>query len=174
MKEDSLRIVEDFRWMLPPTEGGSPWALWAGLAITAIIVVALSYIILRKRRILPSQRPAPAPHENALRALEGLSGLLREGEELEFVKQVSAVVRGYIQDRFGLRAPHRSTEEFLREASGRTELGKLDQELLRDFLSECDKVKFARHRIGLSQMTALREAAMRFVQGTVPPPTGRP
>jgi len=174
MKEDSLRIVEDLRWMLPPDEGGSPSALWIGLAVTAFIVIALTLLILRKRHIAPLHRPAPAPHEGAFRALEGLSALLREGQEREFVTQVSAIVRGYIQDRFGLRAPHRSTEEFLREASGSTVLGAHDQELLRDFLSECDKVKFARRRMALPQMTALREAALRFVRGTIPPPAVKP
>lgn len=174
MKEDSLRIVEDFRWILPPDEGGSPWALWIGLLVTALIVITLTWLILRKRHIAPLQRLAPAPHETALRALEDLSALLQEGQEREFVNQVSSVVRAYIQERFGLRAPHRSTEEFLREAAESTVLSAHDQELLRDFLCECDKVKFARRRIALPQMTALREAALRFVQGTIPPPSGKP
>ncbi len=170
MNEDRLRIAEDFRWMLPPHEGGPSWALWIGLAAVIAVAAIVAFIILKKRHILPGYRPAPAPHEIALRALQELASLLREGQDLEFVNKVSAVVRTYIQEHFGLRAPHRSTEEFLREASESTELGSRDQELLRDFLGECDKVKFARRRIALPQMTALRESALRFVRGTIPPP----
>ena len=170
MKEDPLRIAEDFHWLFPPEESPAAWWLWLALGCIVFFLGIAALFLLRHRQTLLPFLKTPLPHEKALRALQELSRHLREDHHLEFARQVSQIVRVYIQERFGLRAPHRSTEEFLREASARQELGQHDQELLREFLGECDKVKFARRQLAFSQMQALHQSAHRFVQGTIERP----
>lgn len=168
MNEQTSRIVEDFRWLPPVRESAfGPWA-WVGVIILLLAVAAAVVFVLRRKNVpLPFLAP-PLPHETALRELRELSGLLREGMDQEFVRRVSRVLRVYIQERFGIRAPHRSTEEFLHEARQSEALDDDQRRLLQGFLAQCDLVKFARHRVVLSEMQALFHAAREFVEGTIP------
>jgi hypothetical protein len=75
-------------------------------------------------------------------------------------------VRRYLEGQFGLRAPERTTEEFLYEVSGDGSLSPQHKELLGRFLQESDLVKFARHRPGKDDMDRVFGAAEEFVQET--------
>ena len=61
----------------------------------------------------------------------------------EFTAEVSDILRYYIEDRFGLRAPERTTEEFLVEAGAGLPVGAEQKDILKAFLVHCDLVKFA-------------------------------
>jgi hypothetical protein len=54
-------------------------------------------------------------------------------------------VRRFLEDRFGLHAPELTTDEFLEVAAGSPDLTAADRRFLRDFLTNADRVKFARH-----------------------------
>ena len=92
---------------------------------------------------MPVEVPVPA-HVKALRAL----GQLREpaaDEEVEpFYVAVSQILRVYLEERFGLHAPTRSTEEFLAELEAGDSLALAHRQSLGNFLQQCDLVKFAR------------------------------
>lgn len=167
MNDKSPAIVEDLRWLTPAQEQG--WALWLVLGFVLLALAAVAFFWLRRRKEagLTFRKP-PEPHEKALKALRELEGLIQEDHEIEFVNRVSLVVREYIQDRFSLRAPHRSTEEFLVEARHSEKLGESDQQLLAQFLAQCDLVKFARQRVLVEGMRGLYTAAQRFIEGTIP------
>ena len=60
-----------------------------------------------------------------------------------FFVELSSIVRQYLEDRFELRAPELTTEEFLEQMSGSPDLSSDHQPLLRQFLSRADLVKFA-------------------------------
>ncbi len=98
----------------------------------------------------------------------GFARSLSEENQLEFIVAVSQVVREYIQARFGVRAPHRSSKEFLEEAHASEPLLRDHRESLGGFLSQCDLVKFAQRRVVLVQMGELLECARRFVESTIP------
>lgn len=125
---------------------GTMFYLLIGLAIL-LAGLAIYYLTkVRQRKITPAPPPLP-PHVKAWRQLDKLlnSNLLERGEIKKFHQQVSDILRHYIEERFALKAPERTTEEFL------VELGKTDvlrsehKSLLHDFLTHCDLVKFARH-----------------------------
>lgn len=162
------RIVEDFRWLDPPSDAGLPLWLWVTAGGVLAALLAVTFFYLRRRKTGRPFLAPPAPHEIALRALRELSGLMKEDRDLEFTRQASGILRVYIQDRFGLRAPHRSTEEFLLEARQSALLSEDHQRLLAKFLAQCDLVKFARRRVGMAEMQTLLLSARAFVEGTVP------
>ena len=54
-----------------------------------------------------------------------------------------SIIRRYLEDRFELRAPELTTEEFLTVAGTPVLLSHEHQKLLRDFLRQADLVKFA-------------------------------
>ncbi|MFA7345259.1 MAG: hypothetical protein WC003_13225 [Terrimicrobiaceae bacterium] len=161
-------ILENFRWLHAPGAGWG-WGVWAFiLAGSAALAGSAWYLVRRKKLGLLSF--APPPHQTALRALGELRQRLSEDDQMEFVVGVSQIVRVYIQERFGVRAPHRSTAEFLREAHAGEPVLQEHHELLGGFLCQCDLVKFARRHVVLKQMEALLDSAERFVEGTIPQP----
>ena len=61
----------------------------------------------------------------------------------KFFVELSGIVRRYLEDRFELRAPELTTEEFLAAVSDSPDLSLAHQRLLREFLRQADLVKFA-------------------------------
>ena len=61
----------------------------------------------------------------------------------KFFVELSGIVRRYLEDRFELRAPELTTEEFLAAVSASPDLSLAHQRLLREFLRQADLVKFA-------------------------------
>ncbi|CAN5616037.1 hypothetical protein BH09VER1_BH09VER1_22240 [soil metagenome] len=175
MKDQTPDIVDDLHWILPTKELLiNPWMLAGGILVLLLTAALLIWLIRRKKKTGTIFTP-PAPHEKALKALRGLASMISEENDLVFIIRVSQIVREYIQERFALRAPHRSTEEFLSEARSSNLLASEHQELLRVFLAQCDLVKFAQHRAVVGQMKELHQSAQRFVEGTIPaPPASQP
>ncbi|MFH0952768.1 MAG: hypothetical protein V1873_00395 [Verrucomicrobiota bacterium] len=143
--------------------------LVATLALVAGLLVAR---FLRKPRTILQYPPPPPPHEVARRALRTLlaKGWIGAGNLDPFYVELSGIIRTYLENRFGLRAPERTTEEFIREAASSRLLVPEHQLLARDFLEQCDLVKFARHRPAQAEMRAAYDSAERLVNETIPQP----
>jgi hypothetical protein len=130
-----------------------------------LILALILWKLFRKKK-LPFQSPAIAPDVSAREGLAASRRLLDEGLHREFVIEVSRVLRIYIEDRFALRAPHLSTEEFLFEAEQSDRLTDDWQKSLGDFLFQCDRVKFALAHLETPRMEALYSTAERFINQT--------
>lgn len=114
--------------------------------------------------------PAPiAPPDPAVVA-RGRIEAAREwiGEPRRYAGEVSDAVRHYLEDRFGLRAPERTTEEFLLDLSRRPTLDPRHQGPLAAFLEQCDLVKFAGWRPGAHELDGLEAAAIWVVDEASP------
>ena len=88
-------------------------------------------------------------------------------EELDdkiFVITVSDVLRRYIEAAFSIRAPERTTEEFLEEASQHEDLKGDFADRLDEFLSIVDLVKFARMPLASNKREELHGSAVNFVE----------
>lgn len=164
------------RWPAPRRDWRTPAAAAALLALAAATaIVAVRRLRGRRRGAAassPSLPPPPAaPHETALAALAALRGRVPAATEAmePFYRELSAVARRYLEERFGLRAPERTTEEFIREATDSGAIAPAHRERLHAFLEQCDLVKFARHRPASRDAAAALEAAERFVRETRPP-----
>jgi len=164
--EPELRDIRP-PWQLP--FDWRPYALLAGvLAVIGAIAAAFYYFVQRPRRqpIIP---PRPA-HEIALDGLQRLRGqkLVEAGRFEEYYVALSALVRRYLEDGFGLRAPEMTTEEFLLAASSDRRLAANHRRTLAEFLSQADLVKFARYQPGIDDAEGAYQAARRFVEETRP------
>ena len=107
-------------------------------------------------------------YDRALARLQRLErrGLPKSADLDGWYVELSDIVRRYIEGRFGLRAPERTTEEFLLEAGRSAELGAPHRELLSAFLERCDRVKFARYSPGDGESRDALDVARRFLQET--------
>jgi hypothetical protein len=121
-----------------------------GSLVCVALLVLLWWWLRRPRRgpPLPVEVAVPA-HVKALRALARLRQAApahdaRDAVVDAFYVEVSQVLRVYLEERFGLHAPLRSTEEFLAELEQDAALRPEHRQRLRGFLQQCDLVKFAR------------------------------
>ena len=96
--------------------------------------------------------------------------LVAQGAVEEHYVLVSSCVRRYVEDRFGLRAPEMTTEEFLEAVRNSPALERSDRVLLESFMAECDLVKFARHVPPATEAEAAITTAEAFVRETAPRP----
>ncbi len=186
-KDDSGATISDIA--APLAKPFNPWLL-GGLGLAGCLALALILYVIRKRqrRVVPPPPPLP-PHLLAYEALNRLlaTDLLANSQIKDFYEALSAILRHYIEQRFGLHAPEQTTEEFLAElrrgfspsptsAGGSTVvlngspsvISTAHTLLLRDFLSHCDLVKFARHTPARSEAEESVERCRRFVRETEP------
>ena len=136
---------------------------WWWLALVAGVLLLVTVIVWWWKRRQPKTEAKravslPTPLEIALAALQRLREMNLPVEE--FYTRLADIVRQFIEGRYGLRAPERTTEEFLAEAH----LPERHMALLRTFLVEADLVKFARHRPGKDDMARAFAAAENFVR----------
>lgn len=156
-----------------PLERERVWLWWtAGGAGVALAVILVSWWLLRRAR--KAAVPAPlSPHEWAFFALQRLQEdrLIEAGRVQEFYFRLSGIVREYIERRFGLMAPERTTPEFLAEVRTNAVLSREHQRLLTDFLQAADMVKFARYEPAPSEVEDSLTTARAFVDQTTSVPS---
>ncbi|MDD4857832.1 MAG: hypothetical protein PHD74_06970 [Candidatus Krumholzibacteria bacterium] len=116
------------------------------IVVGCVAGAAAAFLIFWKRRRIKEKIVPKLPaHEIAYRKLEALLArkLVEQKLYREFTAEVSDILRAYIEDRFGLKAPERTTEEFLVEVSPALPVDAQKKDILRSFLVHCDLVKFA-------------------------------
>lgn len=126
--------------------GDRRWLYLAAGLIGAAVVAGGGVIFWRRRKNGPAAILARIPaHELAYRELERLLAdkLIEQGQMKLFYIRISDILRHYIENRFALHAPERTTEEFLAELQRSTALASDHKVLLKEFLLHCDLVKFA-------------------------------
>ena len=148
-------------------------ALAALLAILGFIFKSLS-----KEKESPQASPKKPAHEIAYEQLEDLSkkDLIRQGRLKEYYSEISDIIRRYLENRFLLKAPEMTTEEFLLyvrdyaslPASPAADAADISQHknLLKEFLSSCDLVKFAKYTPSLEEIEGIVLSARKFVDAT--------
>jgi hypothetical protein len=84
----------------------------------------------------------------------------------EYYFALSTILRHYIEDRFGLRAPEQTTEEFLQSLHSSGTFVQRYQDVLARFLRECDLVKFANHTATATDAARAHDCAVQFIEET--------
>ncbi len=166
-KKEDLKLHE----IKPPVEIPGSDVLWIWIGVAVIAVAAVMVIIVLRRRVRSNQSNVDAhlpAHAIAFGELEELAGdrLPEKGEVKIFYQRISDILRRYIENRFGLRAPEQTTEEFLVGLDAETTLDKSFKPLLRKFLVQCDLVKFAEHRPDREDIDKTFENCRAFIEKT--------
>jgi hypothetical protein len=145
----------------------SYWWVWV-LCAAGIIAAAGFWVHLRRRRIKELVRIFKPAHEIAYGRLRALvkQDLIKAGKIKEFYERISDILRHYIEHRFNLRAPERTTEEFLAELPSAGVLAQPEQERLGEFLRHCDLVKFAKYNPTAEQIQKTFDLVKDFVETT--------
>jgi hypothetical protein len=166
----------DIRDIAPPISFSKPfrwkiWALWIGipLSVLALIACFVRWWVGRVERVMEDKRSA---WEIALDDVENLKSkhLLEAHQFREHYYALSDILRNYIERRFGLMAPERTTEEFIKLIRTQSVFSEEHQRLLVHFLQECDLVKFAKATPEFTQtdLGSGVERVLRFLRETIP------
>ncbi len=152
--------------MPPPALAPLWWSLGGGLFILSAALLAVR---AWRRRAAPVAAALTIPaHEIAYAELKELvaQDLVGQGLLKPFYQRVSDILRRYIENRFGLHAPERTTEEFLHELQLAESLDKEQKRLLEAFLTHCDLVKFAAHEPSAENIQNTFDTCRDFIEQT--------
>ncbi|MFH1691126.1 MAG: hypothetical protein ABIC68_00940 [Candidatus Omnitrophota bacterium] len=106
----------------------------------------------------------------ALRRLKELKDrdFIGRGLVKEFYFHLSLIARQYLEDRFSLRAPEMTTEEFLIHLKDSEFLSVEHKMLLREFLFNCDLVKFAKYSPTAKEIDQALMSTVNLIEQTKP------
>lgn len=142
---------------LPPLT----WKLAGQLALLLAAVAGLAVLAWKSGKLVfrKVREHYMSPIERARAELDRLIGanLPQKGRYKDFYVELTMVVRRYIQRKYGVKAPHLTTEEFLRSAK---EVCAKAGEQLKDFLESADMVKFA----GVAATIAMTDDATKYAR----------
>jgi hypothetical protein len=168
----------------PPSEGSAPrfeelpgplagiaippersYAAWIGVGAGGATALGVLLFWWRRRQRRAASLPPPDPREEARTALQALRGSgLVEGELFgELYYRLTLIVRTYLERATGLKAPERTTEEFLREIEEHPAYPASAKQELRAFLSAADPVKYAAQRPDAKSIEHSLEAAQHLI-----------
>jgi hypothetical protein len=140
-----------------------PWRLLIGsLALVAILWFGRKLLRRFFERI---SLVKVDPKDKALNALRKLSqeNLPKKGFVEPFYIRLTAIVRIYVEETFGIHAPEQTTEEFLTSAHEIHLFDSATEDSLETFLQKADMVKFARSTATVEECSKAFSAAQTLV-----------
>ncbi|HHT9144949.1 MAG: hypothetical protein Q7J76_00270 [Candidatus Brocadiaceae bacterium] len=169
-------ISGDIKDILPPVDVPTSFKrliVWISVGLGALllsgVIYGLVYKLKKRSKIREQQFIRRTPQEIAYGLLERLSkeDLIGKGLVKEYYYRITNILRHYIEDRFGLLAPERTTEEFLTEMAHTNKLDDIHKILIREFLERCDMVKYAKYGPSNFEIKETYDAAKRFIDETI-------
>ncbi len=136
--------------------------LWL-LLIPCLLLTAFVWWFRRGSRA--SVEPIYSPREIAEAALRELdrSGI-SETDTKRFYVELTGIVRRYLEQTTGVRAPELTTDEFLRDIGDNHAFRDKQREGLQQFLRSADLVKFAGHQPTTDDIQGAIRRARRFIE----------
>ena len=160
--------IEDIEDVIEVPKKASYWWVWLLIVISLMGAGTGLWLYLRRKRVKELIRLFKPAHELAYERLRALikEDLVTAGKTKEFYERISNILRHYIEHRFSLKAPERTTEEFLVELAHTDVLAASDKERLGEFLQHCDLVKFAKHNPTTEQIQKTFDLVKDFIERT--------
>lgn len=143
----------------------SKWWSWHWLWLLIPLAAAAGYYLFRKlyRRMI-----VVTPWDAALREIGKLSKKVRKKEYTpeKGMGILCDTLRNYLEVRFALPAPRRTTQEFLKEFQLPADVPEAEQNFFKRFLAAADLIKFAGMRADAAAFAQAAENAEKLVRAT--------
>jgi len=138
------------------------WIIFIGVFILLMIIAKKIYKRINTKHLC---RPHTSPQERALEAISKLQKKeLPNREQFEqYYVELTNIIRTYIEEQYLLKAPEKTTEEFLFDVRRHPTFIPSTQEYLSTFLSYADLVKFARLNPLIEECSKAVDAAIKFI-----------
>ncbi|VAX37267.1 hypothetical protein MNBD_UNCLBAC01-393 [hydrothermal vent metagenome] len=129
--------------------------------------IAFFYFRNKKKSKIPViQKEIKLPRQIALEQLSKLhqQNLPAQEKFNLFYSKLSNVVRCFFEGQFQIKAPEMTTEEFLLYLKSSSKLSAEQKDLLKDFLTSCDMVKFAKYAPNINESEESFQLARKIVE----------
>jgi hypothetical protein len=163
----------DIRDIKPPLEPPKSFTRLIILVIIVVLAIGISvflYYYFKRRKegkaLLPRRQKPPRPaHEIALEDLQKLleSDLLSTGRVKQYYIELSEIIRIYIENRFYIVSLEMTTDQLLGEME-KENLTPDYIETVKEFLINCDLVKFAKYIPTEKENAETTQSAFNFVE----------
>ncbi len=163
-------VEEKLRDIKPPVEIPD-YLFWLWIFLGLLAVASIVFFLWKfwlKKKFAPVPLPPIPPHVRARNRLKDALRFIAEPKP--FTVAISDAIRFFLEEHFELRAPERTTEEFLYELQTSTLLNDPQKRSLGEFLSGCDLIKFAQYDPTQMELEDLHTSAMRIIDETEPKP----
>jgi hypothetical protein len=143
---DGAPSLANLEPMLPPRSVPQNFAIgWLIASVLVVLLAIVGVVALRRRKRRPVEPRRQTPEEIAQAALALLLAENLPGRGLikEFYLRLTGIVRQYVEDTTGIRAPEQTTEEFLRDMRSREAFPPERSARLAEFLEAADLIKYA-------------------------------
>lgn len=169
--DEGASDIRDIRPPVPLKKNYFRLYIIIAIAFGALGIVGGIVLFLYRRKHRKRIEFVPEPlsaHEIAYGELENLKalGLTTKGRIKEYYYRLSNIVRHYIENRFRLMAPERTTEEFLAEMITTHKLEQRHKQLISNFLEHCDLVKYAKYGPDNQEIEEAFDSAEKLVDET--------
>ena len=133
------------------------------IAIIAILLLlaVLAYFFWPTAR--PKVTPVPLPREIARLRLNDVRAAADSATPYDTAIGLSAIVRAFVEQQYGLKSVSRTTQEFLVELASTNCLNSVQKSSLQRFLSTADQIKFA-HASPSQERSNLLEQATSLIE----------
>ncbi|HEU0004712.1 MAG TPA: BatD family protein [Terriglobia bacterium] len=141
--------------------------LLAALASAAYLVYRLvQYFKRRKRAPIPKPGRVRSAEEIAREAIERLLArkLVEQGHLKQFYLELSEIIKRFLGSKLGVHSLERTTEEFTRDLRA-VSVPSAEYRMIREFLEDCDLVKFAKYRPGAEEVEQIIARARAMIDG---------
>ncbi len=161
--------IRDIKGLILPAYDFLPLMLTVAVIGILLFLMWLGFKIKNRFR-----DPEPLPAEMIDYLKESLRKL-DELEEKDYISrreydrlhvELSAVMRYFIENRFGLKALEQTTEEFIREIRYSPHFSSEQQSILQQFLELADLVKFATYDPGSNASREAMKTVRYFIEST--------
>jgi len=145
--------------------------MWGGILCGFVLLSGIAFVVIIRIRTKTGDGMAANKIPAHLLAFDELNALVSEnlvekGDIKAFYQKISDIVRRYIENRFNIKAPEQTTEEFLTGIQTRDDFNDTYKALLKNFLTHCDLVKFARHQPETEDIQNTFDSSKEFILGT--------
>lgn len=145
-----------------PMEQMSNWTWIVGVLGGIVVLGLLGWWFMSRPRRAKPEEPAYVWAQRHLDALER-KGLPAAGKVQSFFYELTDIGRAFIERRYDLDAPDRTTKEFIAEAQRHPELNPDHATLLGQLLKAADMVKFAGDRPHIAECDRALGLVRNFV-----------
>lgn len=137
----------------------------AALASAAYLIYRLIQRLKQRKATAPPIRPdTRTPEEIAREAIRHLLSrkLIESGNLKEFYLELSEILKRFLGVKLGIPSLERTTEEFTSDLRA-TAIPAGHYRMIRQFLEECDLVKFAKYRPGEEEIRQIIERSWEII-----------
>jgi hypothetical protein len=141
----------------------------AALGSAAYLIYRLVQHLKHRRRALPAisqdRRTAEEIARQAIRQLLARK-LIEQGYLKEFYLELSEIIKRFLGSKMGIPSLERTTEEFTEDLR-QTAIQAGHYRMIRQFLDDCDLVKFAKYRPGAEEIQQIIARSSEIIDAVV-------